>query len=55
VTVPTTALVLCDYCFPDESEEVCIVLAADWDCKKEHLIGEVQCVMCAAGLQGKSE
>lgn len=35
VTVPTTTLLLCDYCFPDESEEVRIVLAADWDCKEE--------------------
>ena len=26
VTVPTTTLLLCDYCFPDESEEVNIPL-----------------------------
>lgn len=62
VTLPTTALALCDYCFPDESEEVRTVetnstahRAAHWGCKAGgRFHWYVTRGMCVAGLQGKS-
>lgn len=60
VTLPFSELTLCEYCFPDESEEVwsfslpvyqsssynCVCVWCDRSC--------IIMVMCAAGLQRKS-
>ena len=69
VTLPATGLALCDYCFPDESEEVRTVLietnntahrAAHWGWAARRKSSLVRCArvwtcdVCAAGLQRKS-
>jgi len=51
VSLPSSELTLCEYCFPDESEEVwSFSLPVGQSSVRSYII----MVMCAAGLQRKS-